>query len=289
MIVRNKYKKEKIKYRGKYRKKFQHEKEWREEIMIFYFTATGNSLYIAKELEKNPISIPQVIKKKEQFYKDDKIGIVAPIYGHEMPELVKQFIKSATFQTDYFYIVLTYGNRHGGAAELANNFCKECGVHVDYLNLIQMVDNWLLSFDMEEQKKIDKHIDQNLLKIINDIQFNKKEIQPVTDSDRQAHDQYLEMRSKMPSDLFQHLYHVNNDCVGCGICTQVCPTGCISLNNKKVIYHMSNCQTCMACIHNCPQKAIQLNIPEKNPKARFRNDKIKIQEVMEANKQVAMK
>lgn len=164
--------------------------------MIFYFTGTGNSLFVAKTIEGNPISIPQVINKTEQVYKDNKIGIVAPIYGHEMPEMVKNFIKSAKFQTDYFYIILTYGNRHGGAVELTNNFCKECSVDVDYLNLIQMVDNWLPSFDMK------------------------------------------------------------------------------------------NCQTCMACIHNCPKKAIQLNIPEKNPKARYRNDKVTLQEIIEANKQI---
>ena len=29
--------------------------------MVFYFTGTGNSLYIAKQLEDDPISIPQVI------------------------------------------------------------------------------------------------------------------------------------------------------------------------------------------------------------------------------------
>lgn len=27
--------------------------------MTFYFTATGNSLYVAKQLDESPISIPQ--------------------------------------------------------------------------------------------------------------------------------------------------------------------------------------------------------------------------------------
>lgn len=254
--------------------------------MIFYFTGTGNSLFVAKTIEGNPISIPQVINKTEQVYKDNKIGIVTPIYGHEIPEMVKNFIKSAKFQTDYFYIILTYGNRHGGAIELTNNFCKEYSVDVDYLNLIQMVDNWLPSFDMEEQKKIDKHIDEHLDKIINDIKCCKREIQTVTDTDRLDHQQYLENKSKLPAELYQNLYKVNEDCIKCGICKQVCPAGCISLNNDKVVYDMKNCQTCMACIHNCPKKAIQLNIPEKNPKARYRNDQVTLQEIIEANKQV---
>lgn len=31
--------------------------------MLFYFTATGNSLYVAKQLENDPISIPQEGKR----------------------------------------------------------------------------------------------------------------------------------------------------------------------------------------------------------------------------------
>lgn len=44
---------------------------------------------------------------------------MAPVYGHEVPVMVKEFLHKATFDTDYFYMILTYGNRHGGAAELA--------------------------------------------------------------------------------------------------------------------------------------------------------------------------
>ena len=31
--------------------------------MVFYFTGTGNSLYIAKQIEKDPVSIPEEICK----------------------------------------------------------------------------------------------------------------------------------------------------------------------------------------------------------------------------------
>lgn len=33
--------------------------------MLFYFTGTGNSLYAAKGIEKNPLSIPQVMRGTE--------------------------------------------------------------------------------------------------------------------------------------------------------------------------------------------------------------------------------
>lgn len=32
--------------------------------MLFYFTGTGNCLYAAKQLESDPISIPQVIHQE---------------------------------------------------------------------------------------------------------------------------------------------------------------------------------------------------------------------------------
>ncbi len=57
--------------------------------MIFYFTGTGNSLYVAKELDEEIISIPQAIKQERLELAAGSIGIVCPIYGHEMPEQIK--------------------------------------------------------------------------------------------------------------------------------------------------------------------------------------------------------
>lgn len=90
--------------------------------MVFYFTGTGNSLYVAKQLEEKRISIPQAIHEEELVFEGDTIGVVCPLYGHEMPAMVKEFLRRAVFRTEYFYLVLTYGKRHGGGAELAKEF-----------------------------------------------------------------------------------------------------------------------------------------------------------------------
>ena len=63
-------------------------------------------------------SIPQELKNPERHYKADKIGIIAPIFELDQPEYVKDFIRTSTFETDYFYIIVTYGMHHGGVAEL---------------------------------------------------------------------------------------------------------------------------------------------------------------------------
>ena len=253
--------------------------------MVFYFTGTGNSLYIAKQIEAAPVSIPQAIHREDQVYAADSIGIVAPVYGHEVPQMVKDFLKKARFHTDYFYMILTYGNRHGGAAELAQKLCEECGISVNYINVIVMADNWLPGFDMDQQRSIDKHIPQQLSPILADIQAKKNAISPVTEADWAAHRQFLAGISKMPADAWQHLIRVTDACVGCGICEKVCPSGSIRVADGKAVHTPGNCQTCLACVHACPQKAIGLAIPEKNPNARYRNAHISLQEIMEANRQ----
>lgn len=124
-------------------------------------------------MDEEIISIPQVIHQEDLNFKADKIGIVAPVYGHEVPNMVKDFLRKAHFDTDYFYIVLTYGNRHGGASELAQNFFKEQGIDPSYINVILMVDNYLPVFDMEEQIKIDKHVDEQIKQIKEVIGMDK--------------------------------------------------------------------------------------------------------------------
>lgn len=254
--------------------------------MVFFFTGTGNSLYVAKKIEASPIGIPQVINDGNLDFSADSIGIVAPVYGHEVPPMVRDFIKKATFHTDYFYIILTYGNRHASAAELTKELCDECGIDVKYINLIQTVDNWLPSFDMDEQKKIDKHEDESLASVLKDLKARRHWLPSVTDGDRAAHREYLSRIAKMPSDIFQNFIKITDSCVGCGVCERVCPTGSISITDGKAVYTSGKCQTCLACVHACPQKAIGLAVPEKNPKARYRNKHISLNEIIKANHQI---
>lgn len=143
--------------------------------MIFYFTATGNSLYVAKQLDDKRFSIPQELNKTNRHYKDDRIGIVCPLFEFDIPDLVKKFIRGSEFETDYFYIVITYGCHDGAVADRVQKNLKYDGKQAQYITSIKMVDNALLVFDMKKEKEIEhtKKIEEKLAIIKDDI-TNKK-------------------------------------------------------------------------------------------------------------------
>ncbi len=214
------------------------------------------------------------------------MGIVCPIFGHEVPALVKEFLEKAVFETPYFYMILTYGNRHGGAVELAEKMLMKLGITPAYMNIVRMVDNFLPAFDMNQQKALDKKVEEQIFKIKQDIDTASKFISPVTNQDRKVHQEYLRRMEKMPANVFSNSYRITEECIGCEICTKICPKNCFTVKEQKSTWHPKECIMCMACIHACPMKAIQMNMPEKNPHARYPNENISLCEIIDANNQL---
>lgn len=54
--------------------------------LVFYFTATGNSLFVARQFSDTPMSIPHELKKKDLVYEADEIAFVCPDYAGGIPK-----------------------------------------------------------------------------------------------------------------------------------------------------------------------------------------------------------
>lgn len=272
----------------------------RSKRIIFYFTGTGNSLYIARQLageNAELLSIPQMVKRGKYEFEADEIGIVYPIYGHMPPYMVRQFIQKAKLKAGYKFAILTYGARKCDAVEIWDRISRKAGNAFDYISTIIMVDNWLPNFDMNEQLKIDKYIPENLQKITADINSRQHWHEPVTEEERQQHQGFMQ-RSGLDSEVgflmkSEKFFTVADACIDCGICTYVCPRGNYELTSRGV-KTSGDCEFCFACIQNCPQKAIQFikqedgSFPdgtEKNPNARYRNEHISLVDLKRANNQ----
>ena len=275
-------------------------REEAKKRIILYFTGTGNSLYIARQLaDENTeiLSIPQMMKQGRHDFAADEIGIVYPIYGHMPPNMVRNFIKQARLVAGYKFAVLTFGMLDFNAAEIWDNISRQSGTTFDYINTIVMVDNWLPNFNMADQIKMDKHIPEQLAKVKEDLDQQKKWVKPATDAARRAHEGFMYFSRLDPDIGFlmrsEKYFQVTDACIGCGICTEVCPRGNYKLTSEGVKGE-GDCDFCFSCIHNCPQHAIQFaSLPgdpllargEVNPNARYRNEHVSLWSIKNANRQ----
>lgn len=158
-------------------------------VTVAYFSATGNSLVVARRLAGGGdlVSIPQLMKGQGQVrLADDVVGLVFPIYMFRLPRIVERFLERATVEAGYVFMVGTYGWDHYEAMPIAVDFATAQGVRVDYADCLKMVDNYLPEFDMEvEEARIPgKRIDESLARIEGKVRRRVRELPAVEESMR---------------------------------------------------------------------------------------------------------
>jgi len=252
-------------------------------MKIFYFTATGNSLYVAKKIGGELHSIPQLIKTGENEFEDEAIGFVFPCYWLGIPRIVRKFIEESKFKANYFFTIITYGNMAASELKQIEQIGASAGIQFNYTNEVLMINNNLPGFKIEKQleKESLKKIQENLNQIIMDISERKKYLtrRGIVSDVLSGLTRNYNLKSRY--DYCDELFLVQDNCNSCKICEKVCPVNNIKVETKPVYSH--KCEGCYACIHHCPQKAI--NLKSQKSKARFINQNIKLKEIIEANNQ----
>ncbi len=255
--------------------------------MIFYFSATGNSIFTAKNianaLRTQILSIPQAIQQAKKEYQDDVIGIIFPVYDGGAPRMVCDFLEQAELKADYIFAIATYGMASGNPFRYIDEAIGG-RYKLSYANTLKMVDTFLDGFEMESQiKKLPKKdVEGHLNAIISDLSARKKGRFKISFFSDLQTTLMKSMYKKSTSPDFSRNFSVNDSCIKCGICSKVCPGGNIEVADRAKFLNKS-CQGCYACIHACPKHAIHL----KNEKsdARYRNPEVKLQEIIGSNKQ----
>lgn len=251
-------------------------------MTVFYFTATGNSLEVARAFDATLLSIAtELYNGKQVRYKDDIIGIVCPIYFSDVPKLIVKFLRNKILEAEYKFLILTYGEARGIAPQMLYKRCGELDVTFDYVNCIKMVDNYYPLYDVKTQVEnlYKKCVDSKLCAIKADIKAKVKRVDQPNWVDRIIG---LSRYLKPKYGRHAQCYYVDVEkCNSCGICVKVCPEKNIRLKSGKTPDFSIRCEGCGACTHNCPQNAIRYK-GEKS-KNRYRNAKITLQDIIDAN------
>lgn len=231
---------------------------------IYYFSGTGNSLAVAKDLTSQLedctlIPIARAIKEKQLKPNSNKIGVVFPVYGWGLPALVAEFINKLDISDiKYCFGIATLaGSINGGAIKQLQRILNKKGGTLNFGNYIKMPNNYLVFPNPTSQDNISTLIKLEKAQIdsISEmIKHSKSHIQSSFFIDILARLIYPIFLKSLPGS--DKNLHTDEKCNGCGICQKICPVQNIELIEGKPVWK-HHCEQCMACIQLCPQEAIQ--------------------------------
>lgn len=242
--------------------------------MIIYFSATGNSKYvaerIAKELNDTTISMVDCIHKGIFDFKiseSEKVGIVSPTYAWKLPLIVEEFLREFQISSQvepYVFFVATYGTTPGQTGYYAKKLLAEQNIKLSAAYGVKMPDNWTPTFDLSNEKrvaKINEMAEKRIANVIKQISSEKKGNSqcphPPHFTDKIAARQYEKMRET------KH-FIVEDSCIACELCVRKCPAHAIEMKDNIPVWMKDKCYMCLGCLHRCPKFSIQYGDRTKN-------------------------
>lgn len=234
--------------------------------MILYFTGTGNSEYVAREISKctedSTLNLLERIKGHDYspVVSDRAWVVVCPTYSWRIPKAVENILEKTELKgSREVYFILTCGGDIGNAGHYAEKLCRDIGKEYMGIAEIVMPENFINMFDVPEKEEA--------LRIIYDagpeIDAAARLIKAGKKLPSHCSGPIDMLKSSIVNRMFyKHFmgtkeYTVSDECTGCGFCEKNCPAGCICIENGKPIWKDEVCFQCQACISHCPQKAIE--------------------------------
>lgn len=231
--------------------------------MILYFSATGNSRYaaqcLAAALNDRAVSIADS-DGQVTLRRGERLGIVTPTYAWELPEPVRRFLKNAQFTAEgenYVFSVSTYGTTPGTSGAEIRRLLRQKGGRVNALYSIRFPDTWTPLFDLsnaDKNARINRQAESAIDRIASQVQAETRgnHMQwPAPYFVRLfSHPSYEAMRRTVH-------FHVEESCIGCGLCAKNCPEQAIQMQAGKPVWVKEKCAACLSCLHHCPKFAIQ--------------------------------
>ena len=266
---------------------------------IYYFSGTGNSLAIARDIAEKVngklISIPSIIDKDIIETKADVIGIVFPVYNQGVPYIIKRFIsKIDKLEKRYIFGVCTYGGSPGISLEYFARIIQSNGgklaagfavnMPYNYITPSFVLKDFLKSFVLREitiekqqemfiawKQRLESISELILTRKVDKLETKAKPIEVLLD--------FLNLRETLQKSvwlkiggfkghtalsfqesvkLMDYSFRCDDNCIGCGVCSKVCPVKNIKMFDSRPQWQ-HHCEQCFACLQWCTKEAIQFS------------------------------
>ncbi|RCX14378.1 4Fe-4S dicluster protein [Anaerobacterium chartisolvens] len=232
--------------------------------IIFYFSGTGNSLKVAKDvaaaIEDCEIISMGKSHKLSGIY--ERIGFVYPMYAGGMPIVVERFIKALDLsenKNSFIFAICTSGSGVAGGLTNISKIIGGKGGKLSYGESIRCYSNYVVLYPMgSDPDNKAKAQAQATKQVIKDIQ--SMAVKTIFKNSLMELIHGLFIKSLANKDKG---FNVSEACNNCAICSKVCPVENIKMQDGKPIF-LHHCEQCMACVQWCPKQAINFKNKTQN-------------------------
>lgn len=238
--------------------------------MIFYFSGTGNTRWvattIANAIGEELFYIPDLLRNghyKFELQKEERIGFCFPTHGWQPPKIVREFIQKFEMKSEghYCWALTTCGDNMGEAMTILNKDLAKKGLQAETLFSVIMPESYVclpfMKTDPEDKERWKiENANRQLHHIISIVKDNKRGIEELEKGATPRLYSYVIGSYFNKRMITDKKFIVDSEvCIKCGKCTNVCPVDNIKGTPPEWL-HNGKCTCCLACYHFCPVHAI---------------------------------
>ncbi|MCK9309384.1 MAG: EFR1 family ferrodoxin [Candidatus Cloacimonetes bacterium] len=257
------------------------------KIGIYYFSGTGNTRFIAQEIQLGLSDggsvcelIPiETITKRERTLEPEKydlVGIGFPVHAFDAPRIVYDFLEMLPIAHIRCFLFKTAGDKflNGGSTRRVRMLLAHHNWKLEHESFFVMPSNIASKAKTDKIESLVEAAKIHAAETVCEILSETKRILPDSSAQRMfSLMHHVENRGCKQGSRY---WRTNDKCVLCGSCVAECPTKNISIAKGKIVFGDS-CILCLRCWWNCPTRAIyhqQLNFvllkqPYVLPKAKI--------------------
>jgi ferredoxin/flavodoxin len=256
---------------------------------IFYFTGTGNSLVVARDIAARLggelVSIPSLMDRETIPVAADIVGIVCPAYHTRMPAIVARFIARLTdLPSKYIFAIVTVGGIAGGILERISRAVDQRGGRLAAGFIVRMPANYIHdanALPLYLQKRMFRNWRKKSDRVADYVRSGRRGLRekynPIMTFLFSGVVERRYQRGDLNPDIDRY-FRADEKCNGCGVCAHVCPVTNIEIVDERPVWQ-HRCEKCLSCIQWCPRESIQFKDVTLKRK-RYHHPDVKLKDIL---------